>query len=118
MKRKDLTIELKRAAVALMVPGLKVSALARELGVCRQRLYELREAAGRSSSGQHCPLDGLWQCDEAEEHFWIEVIIPGLVNDPQQAVLLRNGVPKHDINLPLLERGGIVLVADAHRQLF
>jgi transposase-like protein len=27
-----------------MAPGVKVSALARELGVCRQRLYEWREA--------------------------------------------------------------------------
>jgi transposase len=46
MKRKsdDLTVEFKRAAVALMAPGVKVSALARELGVCRQRLYEWREA--------------------------------------------------------------------------
>ncbi len=32
MKRKDLTVEFKRAAVALMVPGVKISALARELG--------------------------------------------------------------------------------------
>src|SRR6195256_4471505 len=46
MKRKsdDLTVEFKRAAVALMAPGVKVSALARELGVCRQRLYEWRGA--------------------------------------------------------------------------
>jgi transposase-like protein len=46
MKRKssDLTVEFKRAAVALMAPGVKISALARELGVCRQRLYEWREA--------------------------------------------------------------------------
>jgi hypothetical protein len=35
---------VKRAAVAMMVPGVKVSALARELGVCRQRLYDWREA--------------------------------------------------------------------------
>jgi transposase len=47
MKRKktsELTVEFKRAAVALMAPGVKISALARELGVCRQRLYEWREA--------------------------------------------------------------------------
>ena len=46
MKRKtsDLTVEFKRAAVALMAPEVKISALARELGVCRQRLYEWREA--------------------------------------------------------------------------
>ena len=46
MKRKssDLTVEFKRAAVALMAPGVKISALARELGVSRQRLYEWREA--------------------------------------------------------------------------
>ena len=46
MKRQssDLSVEFKRAAVALMAPGVKVSALARELGVCRQRLYEWREA--------------------------------------------------------------------------
>jgi transposase len=43
-KNSELTIEFKRAAVALMAPGVKVSALARELGVCRQRLYEWREA--------------------------------------------------------------------------
>jgi transposase len=42
--RKDLTIEFKRAAVALMVPGVKISALARELGVNRQRLYDWRDA--------------------------------------------------------------------------
>ena len=47
MKRKnsELTIEFKRAAVALMAPGVKVSALARELGVCRQRLA-VRMAGG------------------------------------------------------------------------
>jgi transposase len=46
MKRKgsELTVEFKRAAVALMAPGVKISALARDLGVCRQRLYEWREA--------------------------------------------------------------------------
>jgi transposase-like protein len=46
MKRKksELTAEFKRAAVALMASGVKISALARELGVCRQRLYEWREA--------------------------------------------------------------------------
>jgi len=43
-KNSELTIEFKRAAVALMAPEVKVSALARELGVCRQRLYEWREA--------------------------------------------------------------------------
>jgi transposase-like protein len=43
-KNSELTIEFKRAAVALMAPGVKVSTLARELGVCRQRLYEWREA--------------------------------------------------------------------------
>jgi len=43
-KNSELTIEFKRAAVALMAPGVKVSALARELGVCRQRLYEWRQA--------------------------------------------------------------------------
>jgi transposase len=46
MKRKssELTVEFKRTAVALMSPEVKISALARELGVCRQRLYEWREA--------------------------------------------------------------------------
>jgi transposase len=42
--RKDLTVEFKRAAVALMVPGVKISALAREFGVNRQRLYDWRDA--------------------------------------------------------------------------
>ena len=45
MKRKGLTIEFKRAAVARMLPGVKLSTLAQELGICRQRLYEWREAA-------------------------------------------------------------------------
>jgi len=44
-KRSELTVEFKRAAVALMASGVKISALARELGVSRQRLYEWREAA-------------------------------------------------------------------------
>ena len=46
MKRKswDVTVEFKRGAVARMVPGVKVAALARELGVNRQRLYEWRDA--------------------------------------------------------------------------
>lgn len=44
MTRKDQTEEFKRAAVALMVPGVKISALARELGVNRQRLYDWRAA--------------------------------------------------------------------------
>src|SRR5262249_60211783 len=42
--RKGLTVEFKRAAVALMMPGVKISALARELGVNRQRLYDWRDA--------------------------------------------------------------------------
>ena len=46
MRRKsaDLTVEFKRAAVALMAPGVKIAVLARKLGVCRQRLYEWRAA--------------------------------------------------------------------------
>lgn len=44
MKRKDLALEFKRAAVARMLPGVKISALAQELGICRQRLYEWRDA--------------------------------------------------------------------------
>jgi transposase-like protein len=43
-KRSELTVEFKRAAVALMASGVKISVLARELGVCRQRLYEWRDA--------------------------------------------------------------------------
>jgi transposase len=47
MKRKGsrgLTPAFKREAVGRMVAGVKVAALARELGVNRQRLYEWREA--------------------------------------------------------------------------
>jgi transposase len=46
MKRQkwELTVEFKRAAVALMASGVKISVLARELGVSRQRLYEWRAA--------------------------------------------------------------------------
>src|SRR5882724_7588728 len=44
MKRKELTVDFKRAALARMVPGVKISALARELGVCRQRLYDWQSA--------------------------------------------------------------------------
>ena len=44
MTRKDQTEEFKRAAVELMVPGVNISALARELGVNRQRLYDWRAA--------------------------------------------------------------------------
>jgi hypothetical protein len=52
MKRKssELTVEFKRAALALMAPGVKVSALARELGVVGQR-----DSARRRNSG-------LWPC--------------------------------------------------------
>lgn len=32
MKPRELTVEFKRAAIARMVPGVKISALARELG--------------------------------------------------------------------------------------
>ena len=46
MDRKELTDEFKRAAVERMVPG-DISALARELGISRQRLYE----AGGGVSG-------------------------------------------------------------------
>jgi transposase len=42
--RKELTVEFKRAAVERMVPGVSISALARELGVCRQRLYDWQAA--------------------------------------------------------------------------
>jgi transposase len=43
-ERKELTVEFKRAALARMVRGVKISALARELGVCRQRLYDWQAA--------------------------------------------------------------------------
>jgi transposase len=42
--RKELTVEFKRAAVERMVPGVNISALARELGICRQRLYDWQAA--------------------------------------------------------------------------
>ncbi len=42
--RKDLTVEFKRAALERMVPGVNISALARELGICRQRLYDWQAA--------------------------------------------------------------------------
>jgi transposase-like protein len=42
--RKELTVEFKRAAVERMVPGVNMSALARELGICRQRLYDWQTA--------------------------------------------------------------------------
>jgi transposase len=46
MRRKssDVPVELKRATVARMEAGEKASVLAYELGVCRQRVYEWREA--------------------------------------------------------------------------
>ena len=42
--RKELTVEFKRAAVERLVAGVNVSALARELGICRQRLYDWQAA--------------------------------------------------------------------------
>jgi len=42
--RKELTVEFKRAAVERMVAGVNVSALARELGISRQRLYDWQAA--------------------------------------------------------------------------
>jgi transposase len=39
-----VSVELKRAAVARMEAGEKASVLAHELGCCRQRVYEWREA--------------------------------------------------------------------------
>jgi transposase len=42
--RRELTVEFKRAALERMVPGANISALARELGICRQRLYDWQAA--------------------------------------------------------------------------
>jgi transposase len=42
--RRELTVEFKRAALERMVPGTNISALARELGICRQRLYDWQAA--------------------------------------------------------------------------
>jgi transposase len=42
--RKELTVEFKRAALERMMPGVNISALARELGISRQRLYDWQTA--------------------------------------------------------------------------
>ena|SRR5947209_12544647 len=44
LERRELTVEFKRAALERMVAGVNVSALARELGICRQRLYDWQSA--------------------------------------------------------------------------
>src|SRR5262249_36879119 len=67
---------------------------------------------------QYRLLDGLRQGDRAKERFRIEVILPGFVDDPQEAMFLGSGVAKRNVDLPFLERRRIPVVIDAHDQLF
>jgi hypothetical protein len=71
-----------------------------------------------SSSGQHRFLDSLRQRDPAEKHLWIEVIVTGYVDDPNETMLLRSRVAKRKVDLPLLKRRRVAAVVDARDQLF
>jgi hypothetical protein len=56
------------------------------------------------------------QIDRAKEHLRIEIVVAGLVDDPQQALLLGARIPQADIDFALLKRGGIAVVMNANHQ--
>ena len=101
----DGLVEFKRAAVALMASGMKVSALARELGVCRQRLYEWRVAMQAGDELQSLDVLRAVQADPAapfrrrqQPHRVVladranrQLNPPGEVIDGQRFVRLRRG---------------------------
>ena len=57
------------------------------------------------------------QVDQAEQLLWVEVVLPRLVNDPDETSLLGLGIGQGQIDLPLLERRGIPRVIDADDEL-
>src|ERR1041384_5553893 len=66
---------------------------------------------------QHGALHRLRQRDRAEKTLRIKIVIAGFIDDPKQAKLLRRGIAQRDIDFPLLQRGRMAVVADAHDEL-
>ena len=54
--------------------------------------------------------------DRAEACLWIQVIIAGFVDDPEQATPLGGGVATRSVDLPLLERRRVAFIVDAYDQ--
>src|SRR5687767_11915856 len=66
---------------------------------------------------QHGSLHRLWQRDRSEKTLRIEIVLPGLINDPKQAELFGRSVAQRNVDFPLLQRGRVALVADADDEL-
>jgi hypothetical protein len=71
-----------------------------------------------SRGGKHRLPHRQWQLNFAEECLRIQIILAGLVNDPQQIVLPGRRTAKRDVDLPLLQRRLVGLIVDANDQLF
>jgi hypothetical protein len=48
----------------------------------------------------------------------VEIIVPGLIDDPQQPVPFGLDVSEGDVDFSLLQRRRIIVVSDANDQLF
>jgi hypothetical protein len=63
-----------------------------------------------------CAAKRLWQIDGHEKLRGIELVLARLIDDPQQAMLLRAAIGGRPVDLPHLERCRIVRVAHANHE--
>jgi hypothetical protein len=74
-------------------------------------------SSGRVLRRQHSPSDCLRQRDRTEECLRIEVILSGLIDDPQHVVLPGRGIAQRHVDFAFLERDRITVVFHADDQL-
>jgi hypothetical protein len=67
--------------------------------------------------GQDRPPDGLGQRDRAKQRLWIEIVVAGFIDDPDEAVRLGIGVAKRDVDFSSLQLCQIAFVVHAHDEL-
>ena len=67
---------------------------------------------------EHSPSDGLRQEDRTEERLRIEVILAGLIDDPQHIVLLGGCIAQRYVDFAFLKRDRIIMIVHADDQLF
>src|SRR5436190_23339491 len=92
------------AAPISLPPSLKLRRTSAHPG---HKLQTLRRS-------QHGSLHRLRQRNRAEKTLRIKIVISGFIDDPKQAELLGRGIAQRDIDFPLLQRGRMAVVVDAH----
>jgi hypothetical protein len=68
-------------------------------------------------SGENAPTERARELDERKERRWIEVILTGLIDHPQLAMLLGLSIRNDLINLAALQGYLVTLVAETESEL-